>query len=240
MSASARRVRAEIGYTAYIAQTASKTRPLLFLFNGGPGAASAYLQLGAVGPWRIALNTTARQELLVNEQSWLGGFADLVFIDPPGTGFTSRSVDPRAWSVATDAALIADAIFQLTQRFGARGRLFYLVGESYGAFRAVHVAQRLKKEGVSLDGLVFISPVLDYVGALHPGIIRLALRASFPLSPRRSAKKLGRSRAPYWGTPRPLRAAILCVIFCWACVTKRLKRGSMIASPSSPVAAFCS
>ncbi|MGZ3285089.1 MAG: S10 family serine carboxypeptidase-like protein, partial [Xanthobacteraceae bacterium] len=78
---------ADIAYTAYQLDGADPaTRPVTFLFNGGPGAASAYLQLGAAGPWRLAIDgdaaiPSASPDLQPNAETWLD-FTDLVFIDP--------------------------------------------------------------------------------------------------------------------------------------------------------------
>jgi carboxypeptidase C (cathepsin A) len=84
---------ADIAYTAYQLDGAdSRTRPVTFLFNGGPGAASAYLQFGAAGPWRLPINgeaaaSSAPPDLQPNAETWLD-FTDLVFIDPVGTGYS--------------------------------------------------------------------------------------------------------------------------------------------------------
>ena len=84
---------ADIATTAYQLNGAdARTRPVTFLFNGGPGAASAWLQFGAAGPWRLAINadtvaSSASPDLLPNAETWLD-FTDLVFIDPVGTGYS--------------------------------------------------------------------------------------------------------------------------------------------------------
>jgi carboxypeptidase C (cathepsin A) len=90
---------AEMFYVAYLAEATSNPRPLTFVFNGGPGAASAYLHMGALGPKRVYFETNGDLpkppvQVLDNLESWLS-FTDLVFIDPIGTGF-SRSVDDDA------------------------------------------------------------------------------------------------------------------------------------------------
>jgi len=84
---------ADIVYTAYQLDGADpRTRPVTFIFNGGPGAASAWLQFGNTGPWRLAINadavtSSASPDLLPNAETWLD-FTDLVFIDPVGTGYS--------------------------------------------------------------------------------------------------------------------------------------------------------
>jgi carboxypeptidase C (cathepsin A) len=88
---------ADIAYTAYQRDgTDPATRPVTFFFNGGPGAASAYLQLGAAGPWRLDINgdaatPSASPDLQPNAETWLD-FSDLVFIDPVATGYSRLCV----------------------------------------------------------------------------------------------------------------------------------------------------
>ena len=105
---------ADIAYTAYQLDGADPaTRPVTFLFNGGPGAASAYLQLGAVGPWRLSIDgdaaiPSASPDLQPNAETWLD-FTDLVFIDPVGTGYsrfvaTGEDVRKRFFSVDGDVS----------------------------------------------------------------------------------------------------------------------------------------
>src|SRR5664279_1510876 len=89
---------AEIFSVSYVAKDRAANRPVTFVFNGGPGASSAYLHVGAVGPRRVAFpadGTLPRMppRLVENEESWLA-FTDLVFVDPVGTGF-SRVIEPE-------------------------------------------------------------------------------------------------------------------------------------------------
>ena len=84
---------ADLAYTAYQLDGAdARARPVTFFFNGGPGAASAYLQFGATGPWRLPISgdaavSSASPDLQPNAETWLD-FTDLVFIDPVGTGYS--------------------------------------------------------------------------------------------------------------------------------------------------------
>ena len=84
---------ADIAYTSYqLEGTDRANRPVTFLFNGGPGASSAWLQFGDAGPWRVSITgegavSSATPELLPNAETWLD-FTDLVFIDPVGTGYS--------------------------------------------------------------------------------------------------------------------------------------------------------
>ena len=90
---------AEIFSVSYVADGADSDRPVTFVFNGGPGASSAYLHMGAVGPQRVEFPADGTlpampPKLVQNEESWLA-FSDLVFVDPVGTGF-SRIIDKEA------------------------------------------------------------------------------------------------------------------------------------------------
>ncbi|MFL9827977.1 S10 family peptidase [Rhodoplanes sp. SY1] len=166
-------LRAEVGYVAFTmappAGTAAGSRPVTFLFNGGPGAASAYLNIGAVGPWRLPLDGASISTppvLVPNAETWLD-FTDLVFVDPPGTGF-SRIVggEParrQFWSVDGDAEALAVVLRKWIDQTGRRSAPTFLVGESYGGFRVPKLARELASDqGVGVRGLVLISPVLDF------------------------------------------------------------------------------
>ena len=108
---------ADIATTSYQLDGADRTsRPVTFLFNGGPGASSAWLQLGNAGPWRLSITgdgavSSASPELLPNAETWLD-FTDLVFIDPVGTGYSrfvasGEDVRKRFFSVDGDVNSIA-------------------------------------------------------------------------------------------------------------------------------------
>ena len=163
----------DVGYIAYqVNGPDAHKRPVTFVFNGGPGAGSAWLQLGAVGPWRLPMNglsASSTPTLVDNEETWLD-FTDLVFIDPPGSGY-SRIVAPgdevrrKLWSVNGDI----DALSVVVRRWLAdNDRLMspkFILGESYGGFRGPRLAEELAtKQGVGISGLVLISPALD-IGA---------------------------------------------------------------------------
>ena len=112
--------RAELAFIAFQLDGADALhRPVTFAFNGGPGFASAWLNIGAVGPWRMslaadAIAASASPETIPNAETWLD-FTDLVFIDPAGTGYsrvldTSDHVRRRLFSVEGDIAYLAEAI----------------------------------------------------------------------------------------------------------------------------------
>ncbi len=173
---------ADIGMTAYTLDGADPaTRPVTFVLNGGPGTASAFLQMGAVGPWRIALVPGASSPAVPqpNADTWLD-FTDLVFVDPAGTGYSAllgsarrrhrHRHDPagdgarkRVWSVEGDVDSLSQAIRRWLDRAGRITSTKYLLGESYGGFRAPRLARRLAEhDGVGLRGLVMLSPAIDF------------------------------------------------------------------------------
>jgi carboxypeptidase C (cathepsin A) len=164
-------LQAEIAYVAYTrADAAVPARPVTFVFNGGPGAASAYLQFGAMGPWRLPIDqvTPSTAPVLVsNADTWLD-FTDLVFVDPPGTGYsrlagTSDALRRQFWSIEGDAETLAVFIRKWIEKWGRQTSQKFLVGESYGGFRAPRIARILQdSQQVGVSGLVLISPVLDF------------------------------------------------------------------------------
>jgi carboxypeptidase C (cathepsin A) len=160
-------LQAEVAYVAYTIPGDAR-RPVTFVFNGGPGAASAYLDLGAIGPWRLPLDRVAVSSppvLLPNGETWLD-FTDLVFIDPPGTGYSriAGGDDARRnfWSVDGDAQALAVFIRKWIEQAGRQPSVKFIAGESYGGFRAPKVAHELQDQGVGIRGLVMISPVIDF------------------------------------------------------------------------------
>jgi carboxypeptidase C (cathepsin A) len=161
--------RAELATIAYQEEgTDPAKRAITFVFNGGPGMASGWLQVGAVGPWRIAVGgdggvPSASPVLLPNAETWLD-FTDLVFIDPPGTGYSwvRQDAQRQLWSVTGDIDALAEAIRRWLDRNGRNLSAKYILGESYGGFRAPRLARVLQSEfGVGVSGLVMISPLLD-------------------------------------------------------------------------------
>lgn len=177
---------ASIFYTAYIAKNAPANRPITFAFNGGPGAASAYLHLGLVGPKILDFGPSGRDganaQLVDNPQTWLA-FTDLVLIDPIGTGW-SRTAKPedaeKYYGVRADAQVMAKAIALYLARNDRGSAPKYLLGESYGGFRAAKTAETLRQEqGVLIDGMIMVSPLIE--GPLVFGAKRFPLGASLML-----------------------------------------------------------
>ena len=190
---------AAVFYTAYVAKGAGQNRPLTFVFNGGPGAASAFLHLGLVGPRILDLGPDGRDaataQLRDNPDTWLA-FTDLVLIDPIGTGW-SRTVKPddgkQFWSIRSDADSIAKAIALYVTKNNRAASPKYLFGESYGGFRAAKVARALQRDqGIVISGIVMLSPMLE--GWLTFGDDESALRAALQL-PSLAAAELERKNA---------------------------------------------
>jgi carboxypeptidase C (cathepsin A) len=164
------KLQAEIAYIAYVRPDAdSASRPITFAFNGGPGASSAYLQLGAMGPWRLPLDNiipSATPAIIPNAETWLD-FTDLVFVDPVGTGYsrfinTSDDVRKHFWSVDGDIDVLATFMRKWIEKFGRQASNKFIAGESYGGFRAPKLAAKLNDQGVAVSGLVMVSAVLDF------------------------------------------------------------------------------
>ena len=143
-------------------------RPVCFAVNGGPGAASAFLNLGALGPKRVVVNNDGSMppppyKAVDNPDSWLENF-DLVFIDPPHTGFSTTSgeeVRKKMLSVDGDIDAMAGFIRNWLTRHNRWDSPVYLAGESYGTTRAAGTSNRLLDLGISLTGIILISCAID-------------------------------------------------------------------------------
>jgi carboxypeptidase C (cathepsin A) len=164
-------VTANIFYTAYKGGEDAANRPITFVFNGGPGAASAFLHLGAMGPRAIqftANGAVALQpvQLMDNPDTWLD-FTDLVFVDPVGTGYSRTTAgtdeaDRAFYGVDKDADAMANFARLYLTRAGRELSPVFLVGESYGGFRCILLADRLLRAGVAVRGLALISPAIEF------------------------------------------------------------------------------
>ncbi|MGY8663107.1 peptidase S10 [Bradyrhizobium sp. UFLA05-109] len=164
---------AEIAYTSYqLDGTDRATRPVTFFFNGGPGASSAWLQLGNAGPWRLPINAdevtpSTSPEVKPNAETWLD-FTDLVFIDPVGTGYsrfvaTGEDVRRRFYSVDGDVNALALVIRRWLEKHDRLLSPKYVAGESYGGIRGPKVVRQLQmQQGVGVKGLIMISPLFDF------------------------------------------------------------------------------
>jgi carboxypeptidase C (cathepsin A) len=169
---------AHIFYMAYTLDgvTDPSTRPLTFAFNGGPGSASIWLHMGALGPRRAKLLDNGDMppppySLVDNEQTWLDQ-TDLVFIDPVGTGY-SRAKNPdvarRLNGVQGDLQSVGEFIRMYLTRNNRWMSPLFIAGESYGTFRAAGLAGTLIDQGIALNGVVLVSVVLNF-NTLRPGL----------------------------------------------------------------------
>ncbi len=161
---------AEIFFTAYTLDGAedSGRRPLTFAFNGGPGSASIWLHMGALGPQRVVMQDEGWMpappyRLEPNEGTWLD-FTDLVFIDPVGTGFSRASkeeLDKKFWSVKGDVESVGEFIRLYLTRYTRWSSPLFLAGESYGTTRAAGLAGHLVDKGIAFNGIVLVSTALN-------------------------------------------------------------------------------
>ena len=221
---------AEMFHVAYLAKAENTApRPLTFVFNGGPGAASAYLHMGALGPQRVYFGSSGSLpkppvRVVENAESWLS-FTDLVFIDPIGTGF-SRSLtqdkespkesgekkadekespkETEFWEVERDL----NALGEFIQRFLSRQKRWlspiFIAGESYGGFRVAKLARKLQQEfGIGLSGAVLISPALEF-SLLYGNDYNLTSWAT--VIPSYAAAAVHHDRAQWAGEPGDFQA----------------------------------
>lgn len=161
---------AEIFYVAYSADRAAqaKRRPVLFMFNGGPGAAAVWLHLGAVGPKKVEMLPDGGMpkppfRLVDNPYSWLDQ-ADLVFVDPVGTGY-SRPAKADQLKNFTAVKGDIESLGKFIRLYLTRNQLWdapvFLAGESYGTFRCAGLSDYLLDHGVALNGLILVSSILN-------------------------------------------------------------------------------
>jgi carboxypeptidase C (cathepsin A) len=174
---------AEIFSVSYVASGDNPDRPVMFVFNGGPGASSAYLHLGVVGPQRVAFPSDGTlpqmpPRLEQNAESWLA-FTDLVFVDPVGTGF-SRVIDdeqkdgaddkkkndkndPKEYfGYKRDLESLCEFMGRWLSGNDRWGSPVFIAGESYGGYRVGRLARMLQETaGIGLNGAILISPALE-------------------------------------------------------------------------------
>jgi carboxypeptidase C (cathepsin A) len=157
-------------YVAYTLDGANAAaRPVTFFYNGGPGSATVWLHLGSYGPKRLVTGdpaTTAPTPFpLVDNTESLIDVSDLVFVDAVGTGLSEAiapNVNQTFWSVDADAAVFRDFVIGYLAANNRGASPKFLFGESYGATRSAVLANMLESAGVSLNGVVLQSSVLNY------------------------------------------------------------------------------
>jgi len=158
------------GYTAYVAKGSNPaTRPLMFAYNGGPGSASIWLHMGVLGPQRAAavdggFGPNGPFRRVANEYSIIDE-ADLVMIDPVGTGFSRPVGEGKGedfWGVDQDIGSVSDFIVRYVTENGRWASPKYILGESYGGMRSGGVAWRLLSEhNLALNGVILVSPFME-------------------------------------------------------------------------------
>jgi carboxypeptidase C (cathepsin A) len=174
---------ASMFYTAYFKQgAAAASRPITFLFNGGPGSSTVWLRMGAFGPVRVLTPDTkhsgpAPYPMVDNDQSLLDA-SDLVFIDAPGTGFSriaGKDKEKAFYGVDQDIDAFTKFITQFLTKYGRWNSPKYVFGESYGTMRGAGLALSLQNADVDLNGVILLSDILNWDfmpddPQLNPGI----------------------------------------------------------------------
>ena len=164
----------EVIYTAYTVDPVKgqpSTRPVTFAFNGGPGASSAYLNLGAIGPKHVGFGNEGDSlsdpaTLTDNPATWLD-FTDLVFLDPIGTGFSRSMVDDAEtkklfYGPTPDVEYLSLVIYKWLVKNDRLLAKKYMIGESYGGYRGPRMTHYLQTQlGVGINGLFLVSPYLN-------------------------------------------------------------------------------
>ncbi|MBK8701333.1 MAG: hypothetical protein IPN29_18025 [Saprospiraceae bacterium] len=152
------------------------SRPVTFVFNGGPGSASVWLHLGLLGPRLIDVDSEAKRDDGAAPFDWrtnpyfLIEHTDLVFVDPIGTGYSTakgKAKNEQFWGLKEDAVSLANFIRTWVSQNKRWQSKKYIIGESFGTTRAAAIVNELEKGGqqMSLNGLVLISQALDYAGS---------------------------------------------------------------------------
>lgn len=182
---------AEFGYTAYTKVGAEPaSRPIMFAWNGGPGSASMWLHMGVLGPQRtvvedLEVNGKGPFRRVENEYSILAQ-ADLVMVDPVGTGYSRPLGEAEGedfWGVDNDIRSVSDFIVRYVSDQGRWAAPKFILGESYGGMRAGGVAlDLLKRYNLALNGVVLVSPYMDVAGGGGVGVANLAVGYAMALS----------------------------------------------------------
>jgi carboxypeptidase C (cathepsin A) len=158
---------ASIGYTYYLkeGETSLNTRPVIFSYNGGPGSSSVYLHMGILGPRKVVQTGSMAPFRLEDNNNTLLDVADIVLIDPVGTGFSRPAGKGKFtdfWGVEQDIKSVSFFIKSFINEYEEWTRSKFLIGESYGTFRSAGVANYLQEKlGITLNGIVLVSNVLD-------------------------------------------------------------------------------
>jgi carboxypeptidase C (cathepsin A) len=178
---------AAIFFTAYTLDgEESRTRPLTFVFNGGPGTATAWLHMGALGPRKIKLEADggvpAPPYVTVDNTETILDRTDLVFIDAPGTGFSRIRADlsKKFYNVPGDA----DAFYRFIRLYLSRYQRWrsplFLFGESYGTTRAAALVDHLTDNSIPVNGVALLSVGLDFTTLMSSNMNDLPFQVIVP------------------------------------------------------------
>lgn len=177
------------GYTSYIKKDVDneESRPIVFAYNGGPGSASFWLHMGVLGPKRIVIDDPdytgpAPYDVVNNEHSILDK-ADLVMMDPVGTGLSVPVGEKEFkdfWGVDQDIESVSQFIRQYLIKHDRLNSPKYILGESYGTFRNAGVMAHLQDQGIELNGVIMVSAVFDLRQLLFPPGEDLSYIVHFP------------------------------------------------------------
>ena len=165
----------------------SRKRPIVFAYNGGPGSSSFWLHMGVLGPKRIIVNdpvsTPAAPYKIANNNYSILDVADLVMIDPVGTGLSVPIGEAKFkdfWGVDQDIRSLSLFITQFLIEQNRMNSPKYLLGESYGTFRNAGVMNRLLGQGIAMNGVIMVSAVFDLRTLLFPPNDDLPYIVHFP------------------------------------------------------------
>ena len=162
---------AELFYTAYFRTNGapSRERPIVFSYNGGPGSASFWLHMGIMGPRRVVTPEIGPQGAppypLEDNAYTLLDVADIVMVDPIGTGFShalGETPGSEYWGIDEDARSLAQFIRRFLSEYDRWNSPRYLLGESYGTTRSAVLAGHLQRSNIDLNGIVLVSSVLQF------------------------------------------------------------------------------
>jgi len=164
------KIEAEMFFVAYTldGQDVNK-RPLTFSFNGGPGSASVWLHMGALGPKVVALQPNgfmpAAPYRMEDNPDTLLDRSDIVMVDAIGTGF-SRAANAellkKYLGVQGDLEAFGEFIRLYITRYERWGSPLFLLGESYGTTRAAGLSGYLADHGIAFNGVTLLSMAVDF------------------------------------------------------------------------------
>ena len=162
---------ARMFYVAYFKQNEKQeSRPITFVYNGGPGSSTVWLHMGAFGPRRVITegdqHTAPAPYQLVNNDYSLLDVSDVVFIDMPGTGFgrlSGKDKEKAFWGVDQDGEAFSRFIARFLSKYHRWNSPKYLFGESYGTTRSAVLANMLESQfHIDLNGVILLSQILSF------------------------------------------------------------------------------